>query len=145
MSADNGIYIARFKCGHPIETCKDDGFEYRVTHAQAIENCELDPEKYSKELIDAYRVSYFGRSEVYFTREDAQKEAWRLHDEIMDDDFAVLEYGISEITFDVPFPTMTEEEAHKIMDADFESNNQGWPGLSDEPPFETSEGDPTND
>lgn len=64
MSADNGIYIAKFPDG------------YRVAEAQAIENINYYPvgsgarKKVLKE--------YFGRSRIYKTLKKAQDAAFRL-------------------------------------------------------------------
>lgn len=96
MSADNGIYI--------LKSPKDngDGFEFRVTHAQAIENIywnpdanEEGPDVNPKSLID-----YFGECEL-LTEQDAQDKALAIEKEILDDDFCpILEYGIN--TLEVP-------------------------------------------
>ena len=101
MSADNGIYVGRF-------LKNEGGFEYRVIHAQAIENCEYE------ELAQAYQVLYYGNSEVYDNEHYAWIEAEKLYDEIMESDCRICEYGIHMLTYDKPFPTMTREEAEKI-------------------------------
>jgi len=86
MSADNGIYIAKFPDG------------YRITCAQAIENVDYFPEgskKRKKEL-----KSYFGESEIYKTEQDAFNAALELSAKMEEDEeengmgFFVLEYGI---------------------------------------------------
>jgi len=86
MSADNGIYIAKFPDG------------YRITYAQAIENVDYFPEgskKRKKEL-----KSYFGESEIYKTEQDAFNAALELSAKMEEDEeengmgFFVLEYGI---------------------------------------------------
>lgn len=103
MSADNGIYIGRF----PIDT--PSRYEWRVIHGQAIENCSDDPRW--AELVDAYRVLYFGGAEIFYNRD----EAW-LHARKLADECDILEYGVSEIEFDRPLVKMTAKEANKKLD-----------------------------
>jgi len=100
MSADNGIYIGVF----------DDG--YRVIHAQAIDNCEGDDD-----VTLAYIHTYFKNAKVISDRAEAWQAARDIYDEMGLDDFAVLEYGISEIQFNIPFPKMTEEKCQRLMGA----------------------------
>lgn len=76
MSADNGIYIARFP------TC------YRVCYGSAIENIEHYPEG-SEERKDELK-SYFGKSPL-FRAESQALEAARE----MSKGYEILEYGIS--------------------------------------------------
>lgn len=78
MSADNGIYIATF----PTD---NGGEEYRVTHAQAIENVE-----------DEYCVrDYFERAATFGDLNEARAYAFKLEQEIIADDYCpILEYGI---------------------------------------------------
>lgn len=84
MSADNGIYIAKFPDG------------YRVAHAQAIEDVDYYPEG-STERKGVLKL-IFGKSEVYATLEEARTEAYKKEAEILDDDFCpILEYGVCEI------------------------------------------------
>jgi len=110
MSADNGIYIGKFP--------KDIGHEYRVIHAQAIENLEFfdkeeDAKKYAGENPRAI-VEYFGGAPVY-SETRAFHEAQRMEKEILSDDFCpILEYGISTITFKHPF-AYYQEHAHEIV------------------------------
>jgi hypothetical protein len=89
MSADNGIYILQSK----------DGF--RIAHAQAIENIYWNFEK--KELTDEINpkilYDYFHKSPVFKTVEEVTKEAIRIYEEIIQDDFCpIVEYGICDIT-----------------------------------------------
>ena len=79
MSSDNGIYIGSFPT-------INGGVEYRVIHAQAIENCDDNP-LWSQEVSDATRVLYYGESAVYTDKNSALKRANEIHDEIMADDF----------------------------------------------------------
>ena len=84
MSADNGIYIAKFPDG------------YRVTHAQAIENIDYYPigtDEFRKTLKD-----YFSDSPVYGTKDEAILAAHKLEDKILaDDSRPIIEYGVSYI------------------------------------------------
>jgi hypothetical protein len=88
MSADNGIYIAKFPDG------------YRVSNGavQAIDNVDYFPEG-SKERKEELK-SYFGGSPLFETEDQAFNHANKLYDEFMSDeydDFHILEYGISYI------------------------------------------------
>jgi hypothetical protein len=110
MSADNGCYIGRFTT--------EKGFEYRVIHAQAIENCDYSSfvdDSYPTKLIHAYRIVYYGRSEIYDV-EGAWKKARELYEEILNSAFPICEYGVSEIYYDEPFPNMTTKEASDYID-----------------------------
>jgi hypothetical protein len=90
MSADNGIYIARFPDG------------YRVAYAMAIDNIDYYPcgsKKRKKEL-----GRYFGKSPIFKKRKKAEKYALKIYrdmekDEIENGMFGcfILEYGISYI------------------------------------------------
>ena len=83
MSADNGIYIHKFRNG------------WKVCHAQAIENIyfEADKSGYNRK----YLYEYFKRSPLFKTKLKAVKHAWKLHEDIIKSDFPILEYGISEV------------------------------------------------
>ena len=116
MSADNCVAVASFPT-------IDGNKEYRVVHAQAIENCD-DDSRWQQKLTDAMRVSYFGKSIVYTTEAAALSRAKEIYDEIMADDFCpICEYGIISIAYDRPFPTMTQKEAEDIQN-DFYSSFQ---------------------
>ena len=78
MSADNGIYIAKFPDG------------YRVCYGQAIGNVDYYPAG-SKERKAELRA-YFGWSHIYSDRRDAIMAA---HD--MAAGCEVLEYGVREL------------------------------------------------
>jgi len=111
MSADNGIYIARF-------VGSDGNYEYRVAHAQAIENCDYS-DRYPKQFIDATRVLYFGDSKVYKSHEEALERAREIERELVDEDpyeMFYIEYGICDVCYDTPFPDMSMEEANRIVD-----------------------------
>lgn len=76
MSADNGVYIAKFKDG------------YRVIEASAIDNLTYYPEGSLKEKETWY--SYFGGAPVYATKDEAVLAAHKIADEC-----DILEYGVS--------------------------------------------------
>ena len=116
MSADNGIYILR-------TSGKDEKFEYRIMHLQGVENykwhfCNKHPDgnfdrdengehvckvctagycKHSNCHIKNARRMWSG-CEVWAEEEDAWREAYKLEEEILKDDFCpILEYGVSSI------------------------------------------------
>ena len=86
MSADNGIYIAKFPDG------------YRVAYAQAIENIDYYPagSKKRKKTLK----QYFGRSPIFKKYKKARKYASRLYHKMEKDEryemfrVFILEYGI---------------------------------------------------
>jgi hypothetical protein len=81
MSADNGIYVAKFPDG------------YRVAYAMAIDNIDYFPVGSRKRKKELY--NYFGGSEVFNTKDAAFANAYMLYEAFMeDDDFCILEYGI---------------------------------------------------
>jgi hypothetical protein len=83
MSADNGIFIAKFP----------DGFRVAYASASGIENINYFPEG-SKERKDELR-NYFGDSKVFLTYQEACTEARRIEEaDYMDEGFSMLEYGI---------------------------------------------------
>jgi len=96
MSADNGVYI--------LTTSTDDGgFEHRVTHAQAIDNIEYDPdyEQFNKKEL----ILYFGNCIVHTDISDAEKEAYSIYEELIDNGY-IVEYGICYIDArDITFPS----------------------------------------
>lgn len=101
MSADNGIYIL-----------KSEGPEFRVVHAQAIENINwneqtkscCDPHYFNMEEVRRY----FGKCKVFSNQVDADVEAVKLADEILGDTMCpILEYGISMIYLPCKFPGTT--------------------------------------
>ena len=78
MSADNGIYIHKFKKG------------YRVCHAQAIDNIywKRGDKPYNYGILG----EYFKNSPLFKTLDDAMKYAIKLSDET-----GYTEYGICEV------------------------------------------------
>lgn len=88
MSADNGIYIGWFG-----------DKEFRVIHAQAIDNVYYPNGENAIEI-----VNYFKDAAVFDTFSDALKEALRMENEdFKEDGFFILEYGISTLRFSKPF------------------------------------------
>lgn len=104
MSADNGIYVL----STPIPEKYLELREYRVAHAQAIDNIYYYKE--GTKLREAELVMYFGRSKPYLSREAALICA---HD--MAKTCEILEYGVCEIEWPTVFPMMTIEEAENIL------------------------------
>lgn len=97
MSADNGIYILQTPTGSVL--CPK-VFEYRVVHAQAIDNIYWQHTKGNPKQV----VSYFGKCEVFTNEGEARKLAFKMEEEVLNDDFCpVLEYGINTITLPHPF------------------------------------------
>jgi hypothetical protein len=86
MSADNGIYIAKFPTG------------YRVVHATAIENLNHFY-RGSREEYDEW-ISYFGNAFEFSTEDEAWEYAYNHAKE-----FYILEYGIQFIGECPPEPT----------------------------------------
>jgi len=101
MSADNGIYI--------LETPREsgEGFEYRVIHAQAIENIFNDEEDGNAVQI----IEYYGDSTIFNTMDESLREAHRLYK-----DYEWPEYGIQSISLPHCFTyyrMMAEAEEYK--------------------------------
>lgn len=109
MSADNGIYIGRFmrvESRNPLKA----KFEYRVIHAQAIENCD-DSHDFPSEITDAYRALYYGGAPIFTDADEAHKQAREL---VTPE--PILEYGISEIHYDIVFPSLSKADAEQAID-----------------------------
>lgn len=98
MSADNGIYVGTF----PTQG----GKEYRVIHAQAIDNVDYG----DQEMQDNTRVAYFGDAVSFGNLDDAMEEAKFLADKEIKET-GILEYGISILDFERPLLNKTVEEA----------------------------------
>lgn len=107
MSADNGIYI--------LSTPNGLGYEYRVIHTQAIDNIMWIPtEEQHKNFDYSYGnprniVDYFQNSPRFETEDEALLYASSLYDEIMADDFPILEYGINKISLEKSFDWYVEK------------------------------------
>lgn len=80
MSADNGIYIAKFPDG------------YRVAHLQAIENIDYYPTRSAERK--AKLKEYFGASPIFTEIRLVYEYAFKLQMEILTDPDGELEYGI---------------------------------------------------
>lgn len=110
MSADNGIYIGWFG-----------DKEYRVIHAQAIGNVFYPDGENALEI-----ERYFGPAHVFHSSEDAQRQAFKMEDEIMSDKYCpILEYGINTIKFSKSFSEYVKEaeqqrEFNRAMGGDVE-------------------------
>ena len=112
MSADNCVAIGSFPL---VDNTGAAVVEYRVIHAQAIENCDFG----DTEEQDYTRVSYYGQATSIATYEEAQKEANRLYAEL-----DICEYGICDMEYDRPLINKTPEEATKWL-------NEKW-GICEE-------------
>jgi hypothetical protein len=94
MSADNGVYILASRGPK-----KRRGYtkEYRVVHAQAIDNITWEPDyprgSGEKWLNRKYVLMLFGNARVFTDRRIAEGYAQRIYDEHTED-FGVVEYGI---------------------------------------------------
>ena len=99
MSKDNGIYILQTK-----------GNEFRVVHAQAIENIYFWENRfghsvYKEEANPVELEKYFGKSQVFDNKVDANKKALDLWEQIMNSDCPIVEYGIQDISLpNLEFP-----------------------------------------
>jgi hypothetical protein len=93
MSADNGIYILK----SPVHKDIPGEFEFRVTHAMAIDNITYRPdcEGFNSEEL----IKYFGDCDVMYKRTEALVEADRQAQNC-----PILEYGIQFINLPFPFP-----------------------------------------
>ncbi len=111
MSADNGIYIAKF----PIDQGKSGYFEYRVVHTQNIEDCYYS-DSFPKLLTDATIVIVFGNAKIFYSKDKAISYANKLYDEIMNSECPIVEYGISEIEFKNPIDDISISKAKSIVD-----------------------------
>jgi hypothetical protein len=83
VSADNGIYIAEF----PNQ-------EWRVKHAQAIDNLNYEPDD-EDGFSSVQVINYFNTGAATFgSKEQAMVAAHR-----MAEDYEILEYGVNLIKF----------------------------------------------
>ena len=102
MSADNGIYILKTKAS------KGKGHEYRVSHAQAIENVYYDVSSGEQweNFIPERAFQYFSEAKVLT---DSKTALWTAH--TLAETYSVLEYGVSILDHsDQVFQTFTEEQ-----------------------------------
>ncbi len=85
MSADNGIYILK------TAARVGGGYEYRVTHAQAIENIYYDVASGEQweHFIPEIAFQYFGDCQVYKNEDAAGSYA-----HLLAQSYPILEYGV---------------------------------------------------
>jgi len=88
MSSDNGIYILKTKQAGEYAT----GFEYRVLHAQCIENLyyDIDTGLYGENFIPEEAFAYFKECQTFFEEALALRYAHHLADQ-----HTILEYGVT--------------------------------------------------
>lgn len=108
MSADNGVYIAKFPSG------------YRVAYGSAIENVSYYPEG-SEERKEQLKL-YFGKSEIIKEEKDAILHAHELAKQ-----YEYLEYGVSFIG---------EFEEFLEVEVDEEPKKEEWYHIRNEKPTE---------
>jgi len=90
-------------------------FEFRVTHAQAIENIyfgDIEDKGYDPEYV----VSYFQNAPVFENFADASQHAFNLGENILKSDFPVLEYGIQSIELPHSFKFYKKQKTNKKND-----------------------------
>lgn len=63
----------------------------------------------------AYQYLYFKDCKVFKIHEDARVYASKLYDIEMEDGYGIIEYGVCDIVFDVPFPDFTDELIEEIL------------------------------
>ncbi len=122
MSADNGIYILK------TAAQKGGGYEYRVTHAQAIENIYYDVSSGEQweHFIPEIAFQYFGEGQVFTDEQEALGYAHKKAEE-----YAVLEYGVCVLdhpeeffrTFATEQLEFFEAEAEKVMERHRQERN----------------------
>lgn len=100
MSADNGIYI--------LQTPKGNKFEFRVAHLQAVENFKWDD--VNKEYTNDQNVwienarNMWKDCNVFTNKSEAFQESDKIYyNEIMNNDYGILEYGICTIEINKEF------------------------------------------
>ena len=93
MSADNSIILLK------TPRHKEEGFDYRVIHAMAIENIYWDEKKKKRtlEINPKILLEQFDQCKVLAEKE-SWEEACRLEKEV-----GYVEYGISELPLPKPF------------------------------------------
>lgn len=113
MSADNCVAILKTPAGQ--------GFEYRVIHAQAIENIYWDENSANNNNSEGNPtqvISYFGKCNVLTSEDNAVRLAEGIAKEILADDFCpILEYGIVRIDLPHPFSHYVEKNKQTIKES----------------------------
>lgn len=89
MSANNGIYIAKFEDG------------YRVTETSAIDNAAY-PSIDHPDALKIQKRMFSGES--FDNEKDALERANEIYDQIMNSSLPILEYGIQKIEFPHEYP-----------------------------------------
>jgi len=106
MSSDNGIYILKTKPAGNVYVVPDeenssisegfmvrpDTFEYRVVHAQCIENLYYDVAtgQHNQDFTPEDAYMYFKECQVFYDEGKASAYAFRLAEQ-----HPILEYGVS--------------------------------------------------
>jgi hypothetical protein len=101
MSADNGVYILE-------SVAADGGSEFRVAHAQAIENANYIPPGFSPDRDRQfwnleYTWAIWHRSPVFQDKDTVMQRALEMEDEL-----DICEYGVCHEYMPRPFPTNDE-------------------------------------
>jgi len=113
MSADNGIYILKTRAPNALPEGVVGGpasspFEYRVVHAQAIENLYYDIEtsQYNEQFTPEVAYSYFKECQPLYSEDQALRYAHQLEEQ-----HYILEYGVCILEHgEEVFQTFTDEE-----------------------------------
>jgi hypothetical protein len=107
MSADNGVYILATKSARRGKR------EYRVAHAQAIENLSCwDYIDHLGNLNPEFALLLFGKCRVFTDRKLAEGYALRISDEV-----GYTEYGIKFLDFThVRFPRPLVFEVVRVIE-----------------------------
>jgi hypothetical protein len=110
MSADNGIYVAKF----PIDDGGNPYFEYRVAELQNIEDCYAASDR-PKYITDAMIVVAFGDAKIYYNKDKAHTYAHKLYKDIMNSECPIIEYGVCELEFAKPIQGLTVSQAENVL------------------------------
>jgi len=112
MSADNGIYIAKF----PIAG-DSSNVEFRVKELQNIEDCYTNGcTSLPLEVALATRVIAFSDAKVFENKKEAEMYAIQLYNNVMNGECPIIEYGICDIEFEEPLPKISVKTARDFID-----------------------------
>lgn len=92
MSADDGIYILKTRGGPYRNYAGRPDFYYHITHAQAIENIDYEPNYKGFNLQGL--MSYFGHCHMEYSEEDAYKYAREMEERQHKEIGFYPEYGV---------------------------------------------------